>query len=215
MRNNAKAICLLLGLCVLSALAAAQETESAWANSSQAIPEILRRPEQGEAPRYPKDMVIGELGKGESPGGAYKFALDLLSVLVSGSKDAQIVKDGSSVLTDTLLENINSIKPRSYRIGGGRVEADGSVSYLVRFLGADESITGELFLRPAAPPPADQADSASPEAAVSGENMVSPDKPEPGEVKWVLDDLVIEEKRELGEIRDSYRYDFSPYERFY
>jgi hypothetical protein len=32
---------------------------------------------------------------------------------------------------------------------------------------------------------------------------------------WILDDLVLEEKKALSEIRDSYRFDFSPYERFY
>jgi len=30
-----------------------------------------------------------------------------------------------------------------------------------------------------------------------------------------LDDLILEGKRTLSDIRDSYRYNFSPYERFY
>jgi hypothetical protein len=35
------------------------------------------------------------------------------------------------------------------------------------------------------------------------------------EGSWVLDDLFLEEERAISEIRDGYRYNFSPYERFY
>ena len=70
------------------------------------------------------------------------------------------------------------------------MEADGSVSFLVRFLGSEESIAGELYL-------------------------VKAEEPNSEIARWQLDDFILEEKRELSEIRDSYRYDFSPYERFY
>jgi len=191
-------ICFLLCLCVFVPGIFAQGepknielpgTESQGAQSST-IPDTIRRPERGEAPRYPKDVVIGELGQGESPDGAYQLARHLLSVLVAGSRDAQIIADSPSVLTESLFEELNSIVPRSYRIGGGRIEADGSVSFLVRFLGFEESISGELYLR--------QAESEAPRDA-----------------EWFLDDLILEDKRTISEIRDSYRYDFSPYERFY
>ena len=157
------------------------------------IPDILRRPERSESPRYPRDVVIGELGQGESPSEAYQFARELLSALVAGNQDAQILSDSSSVITESLGEEIMSLEPRSYRIGGGRNEPDGSVSFLVRFLGVEESITGELFLR----------------------KTESPEVNDAAEARWFLDDLVLEEKRDLTEIKDSYRYDFSPYERFY
>ena len=196
--RNRKIICFLLCLCMFLPGAFAQgepkNTELPGTESqgtqNNTIPDTIRRPERGEAPRYPKDVVIGELGRGESPEGAYQLARQLLSVLVSGSRDAKIIADSPSILTESLVEELNSIVPRSYRIGGGRIEADGSVSFLVRFLGSDESISGELYLR--------QAESEAPRDA-----------------EWFLDDLILEDKRTISEIRDSYRYDFSPYERFY
>jgi len=201
-----KTIHLFVILLLLSSAVFAQDTQSPAVSStdssaetttdSQTIPEALRRPERGETPRYPRDVVIGELGQGSSPAEAYKFAQDLLSSLVAQGKDAQIAGDFSSILTESLLDDLGSIEPQSYRLGSGRVEEDGSVSYLVRFIGQQESITGELFLR--------QAGSAAP-----GDDSASDD------AKWLLDDLVLEQKRVLTEIRDSYRFDFSPYERFY
>ena len=187
--------CFLLGALFLSQKVFPQEGGNGAA-ASQTIPEILRIPERSEAPRYPKDLVIGELGKGASPDKAYELARKLLAVLISGSKDTQIIMDSGSILTESLLEEISSIEPRAYRIGGGRIEADGSVSFLVRFLGYEESISGELYLRQA-------------------EDAESLEDSDSREADWLLDDLILEEKRNIAEIKDSYRYDFSPYERFY
>jgi hypothetical protein len=140
-------------------------------------------------------LVIGELGRGEAPQGAYGFARNLLNALSRGNKDAPVVADSLSVLDESVFEEISSLKPRTYRIGGGRTEPDGSVSFLVRFLGTEESIAGELFVR---------------QAEQSG-----PGTPAEREAAWFLDDLILEERRALVDIKDSYRYDFSPYERFY
>lgn len=190
--------CFLLGLLVLSPWVYSQEGRSA----ARSIPDALLRPERGEAPRYPKDVVIGELGQGKSPGEAYLLAKKILSVLTAGTKDAPLVAEYRTILTESLREEINNIEPRNYRIGGGRVEADGSISFLVRFIGPEESISGELFLR---------------REEIKKESIPEENEAEPSseEGKWFLDDLVLEEKRALTEIRDSYRYDFSPYERFY
>ena len=167
-------LCLLLGLFLAPKLFS-QET---------AVPETLRRPERGEAPRYAKDFVIGELGKGEASDGAYLFARNVLSAITAGRNEEPALANFRSVLTDGLFQEVKGILPHSYRIGGGRTEADGSVSFLVRFIGQTESITGELFVRYE-------------------------------EGTWTLDDLSLEEKRTISEIRDGYRYNFSPYERFY
>jgi hypothetical protein len=148
------------------------------------VPEAVRRPERGEAPRYPEDLVIGELGQGRAPLGAYQFAQELLSALTRGRNDAPVLQRSSSLITESVLEEIRSLSIRSYRIGGGRTERDGSVSFLVRFIGRAESITGELFVR--------------------FETQM-----------WTLDDLLLEEKVPLSSLRDDYRYDFSPYERFF
>jgi len=155
------------------------------------VPDVLRRPERGEAPRYPKDLVIGDLGQGEASEGAYLYARSILTALTAGRRDAQVLTNTGFSFTDSMFDNIRSIRPRDSRLGGGRNEPDGCVSFLIRIIGPSESITGELFIRVA-----DAMDSTA-----AG--------------RWLLDDLILEGKKTLTDIRDSYRYDFSPYERFY
>ena len=150
---------------------------------AKTIPDALRRPYKGEAPRYPQDLVIGELGRGKAPEGAWVFAVELLEALITGNESANALKRSLPVLSKSLREKISEIEARSYRLGGGRVEADGNVSFLLRFLGQAGSISGELFARK--------------------------------DDEWILDDIILEEKKALGEVKDSYRFDFSPYERFF
>ena len=170
------------------------------------VPEALRRPERGEAPRYPEDIVIGELGQGGAPQGAYQFAQELLSALARGRNEAPVLQRSSSRIDESVFEEIGSINTRSYRIGGGRYEPDGSVSFIVRFIGRTESIIGELFVRFETP-------RASTRTVETGEDTGEPVVQEGA--RWLLDDLMLEEKVPLSDIRDEYRYDFSPYERFY
>ena len=210
MGKSVRAACLrsfgiLMGLWFLSPALFCQEVQT------RTIPSTLLRPERGEAARYPKDLVIGELGRGSAPEEAYQFARDLLSALIAAADDAPALEDTAPLITEDLIETIKSIEPRSYRLGGGRTEADGSVSFLLRFLGSEESITGEIFLRQQL-----SADEGGEEetAEESGEDADKEEKVN-NELKWFLDDLIIEEKRALSEIKDSYRYDFSPYERFF
>jgi len=216
MRKGIRAACILLYVVFLSLgvfpqrIFSQEEDAEEKKSGSQTIPNALRRPDRGEAPRYPQDLVIGELGQGKAPDGAYRFARDFLDALAKGNRDAPAVEDSLLVLggeyMDEILDNISSLEPRTYRLGGGRTEADGSVSFLVRFLGTQESITGELFIRR-------QENEKDPD---SGE-LQSEENPgtKSRELLWYLDDLILEERRALTEIRDSYRYDFSPYERFF
>jgi hypothetical protein len=158
------------------------------------VPEALRRPERGEAPRYPKDLVIGDLGQGEISESAYLYARNILTALAAGRRDAQVLTNSGFSFTESMFDSIRSIRPRDSRLGGGRNEPDGCVSFLIRIIGPSESITGELFIRLA-----DAIDAL--DGVTAG--------------RWLLDDLLLEGKRTLADIRDSYRYDFSPYERFY
>ena len=185
----AKISCLFLCLWLVSQGAVSQEE-----SGTQPVPDSLRRPERGEAPRYPKDLVIGELGRGSASEGAYIFAQDILSAVIAGRRDSSILTQSGYSFPERFFEDVASIRPRSYRLGGGRTELDGCVSFVVRLIGPDESITGELFIRLA--------------GTVDDEDDEAPRR-------WLLDDLILEDKRPLSEIRDSYRYDFSPYERFY
>jgi hypothetical protein len=128
--------------------------------------------------------VIGELGAGEAPEEAYFFGRAALGALLTESRDAPALASLGKAALDALWEKLRPIGAQKYRIGGGREEPDGSVSFLVRFLGREEGIAGELYLR-------------------EGGNS------------WVLDDLLLEEAAALAREKEPYRYDFSPYERFY
>ena len=151
------------------------------------IPDALRRPQTGESPRYPQDVVIGELGRGQAPEEAYRFARGLLAALAAGNSGSPALADAPPALIESHIRDIGSLDgPRNARIGGGRVEADWNVSFLVRIVGREESVTGELFVR-------------------RTENTG----------QWFFDDIVLEERRSLTEIRDSHRFIFSPYERFF
>jgi hypothetical protein len=148
------------------------------------IPEALRIPQRSEAPRYPKDMIIGELGRGRAPEEAYRYALLCMEALLAGSREAAPLLKEDKALIDRLFEELEPIAPRQFRLGGGREEDDGAVSFLVRFLGREKGKTGELFLLQK-------------------------------EETWLIDDLLLEEEQDLAEEREAYRFDFSPYERFY
>ena len=167
-----------------------------FSQETRTIPDGLRRPERGEAARYPQDLVIGELGQGQAPEGAYRFARDLLQALITGNEEAPALADTDAIITESVLDEIKGVEPRIYRLGGGKTELDGSVSFLVRFVGSQESMTGELYLR---------QNEISDE--VSGNSVTRS--------RWILDDLLLEERKALTELRDGYRYDFSPYERFF
>jgi len=194
---------ILLCLCVISQGVFSQEAvpettlEEAPETSPEAVPEVthsipdsLRRPERGEAPRYPEDLVIGVMGQGESSDGAYLFARNLLSALTESRRNAAVITGSGSYVSESIFEEIRSIRPRNYRLGGGKREVDGCVSFLVRFIGNEESISGELFIRQR-----------------GGESE--------DDGRWFLDDLILEDKRNNSDIRDSYRFEFTPYERFF
>jgi len=192
MRRIIRAACFLAGAAFLSLWVFPQgvfpqeEEPIVIVPAARTIPDALRRPQRGELPRYPQDVVIGELGQGQAPADAYRFARNILAALVAGNYEAPVFSGFPPSLIERHIEEIGGIQPQSYRIGGGRTEIDGYVSFLIRFLGREESITGELFIH-------------------QRENSE----------QWFLDDLLLEERRSLTEIRGSHRFIFSPYERFF
>jgi hypothetical protein len=128
-------------------------------------------------------VVIGELGRGEAPEESYRYARRCLEALLSGNRGVSL-PGADKALADRLFEELEPVAPLQFRLGGGREEDDGTVSFLVRFLGREKGKTGELFLLPK-------------------------------DETWLLDDLLLEEEQDLAEEREAYRFDFSPYERFY
>jgi hypothetical protein len=150
----------------------------------ETIPRELLRPRRGESPRYPRDSIIGALGRGEASEEAYRYARELLEAILRKSEDSPYLANLDAALKETVFTGLEGVEPRKFRIGGGREEADGATSFLFRFIGREWGLTGELYLR--------QEEEA-----------------------WRLDDIIMEEPREMGGREDTYQYDFSPYERFF
>jgi hypothetical protein len=159
------------------------------------IPDELLRPGRGESPRYPTDTVIGELGQGRASASAYTYANSVASALFSGRIDHPALSSVNASMRDDYMSALDIINPRTYRIGGGREEADGAVSFMVRFIGREYGITGELYIRY-------RIQTGEGSAAVGS---------------WVFEDLILDEARdrESEQREPASRYDFSPYARFF
>jgi len=116
------------------------------------LPLEVQRPQYGEDPHFPRDYVIGELGQGDASEESYALARDIVASLAAG--DGKIER---AVFPEKKrLAAVNAIKElgvRSWRIGGGRDDGSGCYSFLIRFLGRESSITGELYLQWEQPKP--------------------------------------------------------------
>jgi len=190
-------ICLFFAITVF---APAQEQGSGPFRGS--IPEELLRPKRGEAPRYPIDTVIGELGRGEASDAAFSFASSIMSGLLQGETGHPGLSTMDVDLRENFISALDIIKPVSFRIGGGREEPDGAVSFLIRFIGREQGITGELFAR---------------YVTKHIEEVLEEEVITRTEGNWTFEDLILEEaKSREAEKRESLqRFDFSPYERFF
>ena len=203
------------------------------------IPEELLRPRRDESPRYPIDTVIGPLGQGRAPQEAYEIAKRTAAALVAGNMDVPVLSSVNKVFLEDCMSQLNAINPQFFRLGSGREEPDGSVSFLVRFVGRGEGITGELFVRfeerrseprPAAiePEPEPEPEEAAGEPGLESaeedglvEQAAAPVQAPPPNVSagkvWLFEDLILEEarSREAEDGENRHRFDFSPYERFF
>jgi hypothetical protein len=190
------------------------------------IPEELLRPRRDEAPRYPIDTVIGQLGQGQASSEAYQFARNVASALLAGSMNAPVLSAVDKGFLESCMNILSAVSPQSFRLGSGREEPDGAVSFLVRFIGREQGITGELYIRfeeqrPDPPPQINETESELTEE--QGDNASSEEMPLAPVVNvpvrriWVFEDLIMEEPRNREEENREtrHRFDFSPYERFF
>jgi len=166
------------------------------------IPEELLRPNRGEGSRYPEDTIIGELGQGRASSAAYSCAVSLAEGFLSGQVNNPALVSVNPDLRESYLYALGKIAPRSFRLGGGREEADGAVSFLVRFIGREYGITGELYIRYITR----QVEEDDGEVTVTG--------------NWVFEELLLEEAKNRETEREEssqlrHRLDLLPYERFF
>jgi hypothetical protein len=166
---------------------ALQETAAEPVFNQSSIPEALRQPQRGdETPRYPRDAVIGELGRGEASEDAYRYARNLLQGALSLNRESALLAGAAPSQLEELFAGLEPMAPQQYRLGGGREEADGSTSFLFRFIGRDMSMAGELYIRPA-------------------DNAWKLDDIIVEEARTLSE----------GGLMNTYKFDFYPYERFF
>ncbi len=108
------------------------------------VPESIRRPRQGEALRYPRDVIIGALGAGDAPIESYRFAQRILRNLLREGTREEVLSNLPQEETERIAGIIQEVNPKEFRIGSGRNEADGSISFLLRFIGTDTWSGGEM-----------------------------------------------------------------------
>jgi hypothetical protein len=119
------------------------------------------------------------------------------AALIAGNSGAASLGAMNQAALEQHLAALGAISPRTYRLGSGREEADGAVSFLVRFVGRNQGISGELYIRLVERP-------ASETGAPAGR-------------VWTFEDLILDEarSRESEDNENKHRFDFSPYERFF
>jgi len=219
-----------IGIAILFLLAAGTffaQTESEEAEPGGFIPEELLRPRREEVLRYPVDIVIGPLGPGRASRETYEFARRVAAALLAGDINAPILSSVNRVFLEGYMATMEVVNPRSFRIGSGQETIDGSVSFLVRFIGREHGMTGELFVRQeerrAAPPPQPAAaelpgyPGEGDETGMIAYEEETPPAAIPVELVWVFDDLVLESPRSREEENQEsrQRFQFSTYHRLF
>jgi hypothetical protein len=219
-------------LLILLAGSAFSQTEELIQRGS--IPEELLRPRRDESPRYPTDTVIGPIGQGKASTEAYGLARRIATALLQGNINASVLSSVNKVFLQDCMSALNAVNPRFFRLGSGREEPDGSVSFLIRFAGREQGITGELFIRyeervtnPPPPPPASKPVTEDGDETAAEEDPAAAEATEPEEAppvyvpiiekRWFFEDLILEAPRSREEefLDNRQRFDFSPYERFF
>lgn len=103
-------------------------------------------PTGSEAIRLPQDFVIGKIGDEGVEPNAYRFAVDFLSSVAKSAEVTRFYTDQSRQEAKSIAPLLAPILPASVRVGGGTAEGESGVSFLVRFVGKERSVSGELHL---------------------------------------------------------------------
>jgi hypothetical protein len=96
--------------------------------------------------RLPQDFVIGKIGDEGIEPNAYRFAVDFLSSVAKSEEVAQSYTDRGLQEAKAIGPLLAPLLPVSIRVGSGTAEGEGGVSFLVRFVGKERSVSGELHL---------------------------------------------------------------------
>jgi hypothetical protein len=100
----------------------------------------------GEAPRYPEDFAIGSLGRGGIDPQAYAAARSILGGMRSGVSLSTFFPGMALGERNRIKGSLDAVRASTIRIGGGRVEQGGGISFLIRLIGPDLSLAGEIYV---------------------------------------------------------------------
>lgn len=105
----------------------------------------LAAPSSAESPRPPRDYLIGILGAEGGSGAPYLAAASFLNDFSDEHPvERHLTRSGSVGFSDT-RERLSLLGGAiSVRVGSPASEGDGAVSYLIRLVGKDASLSGEI-----------------------------------------------------------------------
>ena len=104
----------------------------------------LRVPNSTEALRLPADYEIGPLGWGDADQDAYDTAATALDKLAKAEKSE---KSTDPTIDEQSRSNLVALGPDpQVHIGGPLVQEEGTLSFLVRFIGKELTCAGEIHL---------------------------------------------------------------------
>ena len=206
------------------------ETLSVQEAQRSSIPDELLRPQRDESERFPIDVLIGEIGQGLAPREAYENAKLAASELMAGNTEAVVFANVNKAFIDIeeSINALNEINPLSFRLGGGHIMPDGSVSFLIRFIGREMGITGELFIKfeerrieipPVITEPEiiDEIEDSEDEETTEEVIVAAAAPTYRYESRWFFEEIILEEprSRETENADEKRRFDFYPYERVF
>ncbi|MDR0637840.1 MAG: hypothetical protein LBG27_02880 [Spirochaetaceae bacterium] len=114
-------------------------------SDSISIPDAIKRPSRTNTPRYPHDMVIGDLGQGELSQADMDYASSVLRALLQGREQSPLFSTLNESAAEELVGEVRKIRANKFRIGGGKEIVDGAGSFLFRFIGRDGQVGGAMY----------------------------------------------------------------------
>jgi hypothetical protein len=120
---------------------------TAQSDNGGVAPDSVRRPEHLSNPLYPRDVSIGELGQGDASSVCYSYAKSALRELEQSNKSDKFFKLLPQAEIDGVVKKVSDVAPVRSRLGGGKEGVDGDFSFLFRFIGLQDELTGVIYLR--------------------------------------------------------------------
>jgi hypothetical protein len=131
--------------CLLAILLAGGYAGFSQDGESITIPDAIRRPSRTDTPRYPRDSVIGDLGRGELAEEDFDYTSNVLRALMQGREQSPLLQTLGEGMGREFIDKILGIRAYKFRIGGGKEIVDGAGSFLFRYIGRNGQLGGAIY----------------------------------------------------------------------